>query len=161
MEYWKVIPDYDGKYLASNFGNIKNKITGNILSQFNDKDGYKMVSINSKPKRVHRLVASAFLGNFPDLQINHKDGVKSNNNIINLEWCTCKENNIHRCRVLGYKGTPHHCQKVLCVETGIVYNSIHEASRLLNLKRSNINNAIHHKHRTLSTGGFHWKLVGS
>lgn len=62
--------------------------------------GYHQISlsINKKQKsyRVHRLVALTFLEN-PDNkpQVNHKDGIKSNNLLDNLEWATALENNVH------------------------------------------------------------------
>ena len=61
---------------------------------------------NGKEKRfkVHRLVAEAFIPNPKHLpQINHKDGNVKNNNVDNLEWCTCQDNLLHSFRVLKRK----------------------------------------------------------
>lgn len=110
-EIWKDIPGYEGLYIVSNLGNIKSlskKIsTGNgwyiskekILSPGLDNNGYPLVVLAKDRKytsiRVHRIVATTFLGVKPKLVCNHKDGNKSNNHICNLEWVTSRENNMH------------------------------------------------------------------
>ncbi len=59
--------------------------------------GYMAVSLDKrKPARVHRLVAEHFLENPNSLsQVNHKNGIKSDNRLENLEWCTCSHNHKH------------------------------------------------------------------
>lgn len=73
-----------------------------------DGKGYLFVSLSKDGKRylkkVHRLVAQAFIPNpFRKPQINHKNGDKTNNGIDNLEWVTNAENMLHAYRVLGRK----------------------------------------------------------
>lgn len=110
-EVWKDIPDYEGYYQASNLGNIRSldrevlnngtyyTVKGKILSQSTHyKNGYKsvMFTVDSKQKRllVHRLVMFAFNGN-NNLDVNHRNGDKSDNRLSNLEWCTKSENTNH------------------------------------------------------------------
>lgn len=73
-----------------------------------DKDGYLEVGMYKDGKRyfrrAHRVVAEAFIPNPKHLpQINHKDGNVKNNNVDNLEWCTCQDNLLHSFRVLKRK----------------------------------------------------------
>lgn len=104
-EIWKEIPNTT--YFISNFGNIKNKF-GKKLKPSYDKDGYLEVKlhINKIPvhKKMHRLVAQAFLNNYSEeLQVNHLNGKKDCNIYTNLEMCTNSENVLHSCYVLGNK----------------------------------------------------------
>lgn len=104
-EVWKVIDATLGRYEVSNKGRIKKD--GKICRVGQNK-GYMQVSIafifGTRTIAVHRLVIAYFSEvpiNYNKLQINHKDGNKSNNCIDNLEWCTPKENQQHRINVLG------------------------------------------------------------
>lgn len=70
-----------------------------VLKARNNGRGYWNVNRNNKTFYVHRLVAEAFLGGpQPDLEVNHKDGNKSNNHWSNLEWVTQESNRAHAVR---------------------------------------------------------------
>jgi hypothetical protein len=91
---WKKISD---EYDVSIDGKIRNSKTNRILKQYRDKGGYQTLGlrINNVRKKyyVHRLVAEAFIPNYSkNLQVNHIDGVKHNNNVSNLEYVTSYEN---------------------------------------------------------------------
>lgn len=112
MEQWKSVDGYNGLYEVSNFGNVRSlgrKIElpnggvywkpKKILKQNTDKYGYKYVGLTDlsgrmKSKKVHRLVAIAFIENVNNYQqVNHIDEDKANNHADNLEWCTPDYNN--------------------------------------------------------------------
>lgn len=96
-EIWKDIKGYEGIYQVSNFGRIRNIVTGKPIKLIRLKNGYFQVNlcVNGKPKPfyVHRLVAIAFIPNPNNYKyVNHKDENPANNCASNLEWCTHKYN---------------------------------------------------------------------
>ena len=111
-EEWKLIPESDGKYLVSNLGRVKPVRTSQtpLKPYIGKNNGYPTVKIYGKNKiyrrTVHRLVALAFIPNPENKKtVNHKDGVRTNNVITNLEWATYSENKLHSFRELGLKGS--------------------------------------------------------
>ena len=109
-EIWKSIKGYEGHYFVSNLGSVKtNNHYGSgkdaILKPAKDNKGYLRVSLTKdkilKTYKVHRLVALAFIENPNNKpQVNHKNGIKTDNRIDNLEWCTNTEN-VHHAINLG------------------------------------------------------------
>lgn len=91
-EQWRKIKDHP-HYLVSNKGNVYSEYKGGLLKQMKDAYGYSQVNLNRRSKKVHRLVAEAFIPNPDKLpEVNHKDEDKNNNQVDNLEWCTSKYN---------------------------------------------------------------------
>lgn len=108
-EKWVEIPGFNGRYLASDLGEIKSvdwNITptkvkkGRILKPVSDTHGYCQVTLvndRKKPYLIHRLIMISFTGE-PSLDkphVNHINGVKSDNRLCNLEWCNRSYNCKH------------------------------------------------------------------
>jgi hypothetical protein len=102
VEEWKDIVGYENRYKISTLGRVYLKTKDRVCNLRNHNKGYKYISLygNDKSEKrflVHRLVAMAFIENSSIDRncVNHKDGVKTNNSVDNLEWCTRSENNKH------------------------------------------------------------------
>lgn len=95
-EKWKQLT-YPG-YFVSSFGNILSSKRWKIIRNLSSTNGYLRVNLGNKNRGllVHRLVAIAFLG-VPKtkMEVNHKDGNRSNNMVENLEWVTRAQNHFH------------------------------------------------------------------
>jgi hypothetical protein len=100
-EIWKDVAGFDGYYRVSNLGRVKSfhQKKERIVSQATSKKGYKRVYLSLKCVKammVHRVVAIAFLPNpLNKSQVNHINGIKTDNRVDNLEWSTPLENNRH------------------------------------------------------------------
>jgi hypothetical protein len=117
-EIWKTVIDFNN-YEVSNIGNVRKKeceitYSNGVKTLYKEKllkgeitkDGYIRVTLSQnnvqKRQSVHRLVADLFIPKDARRKIvNHIDGVKDNNHVDNLEWCTTSENEIHSYSVLG------------------------------------------------------------
>lgn len=104
-EIWRPVVGAEGFYSVSDLGRVRREISfmckkPRLLKLSLNCQGYISVSIHFnhiyKFSKVHRLVAIAFLPN-PESKpcVNHKDGIKTNNRVSNLEFVTYKENTQH------------------------------------------------------------------
>jgi hypothetical protein len=151
---------------VSNDGQIRNDKTGKIKAKNKDSKGYYSESLykdgKAVTKKVHRLVAEAFIPN-PDSKpcVNHIDGNKLNNSVDNLEWVTHSENMRHAFdtglakphSVGGMRGkkNPNGGRKgkpILCITNNIEYPNVAAASRDLGIPDSSIFDCLYGKART-------------
>lgn len=101
-EIWKDVAGYDGLYQISSIGRFRSFAKKKTVTKYGikNKDGYYVTSMMKKGIRhivtIHRLVAIHFIPNPENKQcINHKNGIKTDNRVENLEWCTTQENTEH------------------------------------------------------------------
>lgn len=180
-EEWRDITGYEGIYKVSNMGRVLSleRLVWNgkgyktepqkILKQGRNHKGYPIVYLSKDAKQktisVHRLMAKAFIPNpLNKPQVNHIDGVKTNNIVSNLEWCTNQENQEHAVLLKLNDHTKYDSGKpkraVLKVDqiTGEVlgrYGSIAEASRAIGHRsKSNIGTCCRGLKK--SVGGYKW-----
>lgn len=178
MELWKDIPNFEGLYQASTKGNIRSLYTNKILKQEISKNGYCKVMLCKDKKRkllsVHRLIAMTYLDNYSEnLQANHIDGNKQNNDLNNLEMVTCQENIQHSFKnnlQVAKTGKEHPLYKKYGVlnktskkvnqydlEGNYIetWDSIMDVERKLGINNSNISRCCNGYKN--SAGGFKWK----
>lgn len=157
-EIWKPVitdeEDYTGLYEVSNMGKIRSIKSNKILKGCKEKDGYLLVNLykNGKKKmyKVHRLVAFAFVkGYFEGAIVDHINTIKDDNRVINLKWVTYKQNNNNP------KSIQKKNKRVVCVETGQIFNSMKEAGEYVSIDSTHIVACCKGKRKIC--GGFHWE----
>lgn len=129
LEEWRDIEGYEGLYQVSNLGNVRGLdrinsygrfVCGRTLVATPSTSGYPYVTLwaHGEPYRVtvHLLVLRAFKGQAEDMQCNHINGVKTDNRLENLEWCTPSQNTRHAFRLglaTGHKGEKNGASKLV------------------------------------------------
>lgn len=143
-------------YFATEDGKIYSNRTGILkpMTIQTRKDGYQTVNVPGS-SLVHRLVASAFIGNIEGLTINHKDGNPTNNHVSNLEIVTMKENIHHAWDTgLSKKGENHGRAKYTdiqisqALETIASGETITSAAKKHGISRAYLNNVKNGRYRS-------------
>ena len=178
---WKDVVGFEGCYQVSSAGDVRSLERlnsrgyfqrGRILTPRIEGGGYKFVTLHNGEKitkfKVHRLVALHFIPN-PEKKpcVNHKNGVKTDNSVDNLEWCTYGENKSHSFQVLG---EAHWMKGKLgdqCINSKAVlqlnfdgkviakFGSAQEAFRKTGISQGNISSVCRGGRK--NAGGFLWK----
>lgn len=176
-EEWKNIIGYEGLYQVSNLGNVKKlenyvtqvDVNGNeytrffkekILKQNSKESEYKNVhlrkDLKNKTFKTHRLVAIHFIPN-PDNkpEVNHINGIKSDNRVKNLEWCTSSENSKHALKTgltkiqYGSETTNSKLTEIQVLEIRKLYETTNmtnsEIGKLFGVNQPAISKIVHRK----------------
>lgn len=172
-ETWKSIPGYPS-YEASNLGRIRSversieiinhgtkcfRLHKSFIRKTNFFNGYERLSLHNINRvrdieLVHRLVAFAWIPN-PEGKpfINHKNGIRSDNRVKNLEWCTSLENTKHAIEN-GLKKMPKdHCgtvltdEQVLCIRSLSGHIPQREMGWFFGVSQNHISRIIRKKYR--------------
>lgn len=102
LEMWLPVVGFEANYEVSNQGRVRSSRSGLVRKTRLDKDGYELVDLcaNAKysTKRVHRLVAEAFLGGSHLPEVDHVDGNRANNSVDNLRWASVSVNRANNSR---------------------------------------------------------------
>ena len=187
-EIWKWIDGYENMYQVSNIGHVRsvdryvycevspNKLQhlfGKALKIRTDKKGYATVGLSKDGKqkvgKIHRLVAQAFIPNPLNLpQVNHIDGNKTNNNVLNLEWCDNSYNQKHAWahglqpsyEESNGRGRPAKAVAMLDLNTGEVlrtFDTLASVKRETGINQFNVRSVcVGDRHHA---GGYGWKFI--
>lgn len=176
-EVWKNIHWYEWRYQISNLWKVKSlkwkeKILSNNSSRYVKVNLYK--NKTNKILSVHRLVADNFLWEQKGMEVNHKNWIKTDNRVENIERVTRSDNLKHSYRILKrwwnflsnhpikWKfWSKNHLSKSICqydLKGNLLkkWGSIVEASSSLWIKHSSISNCLNNK--TNTSGGYFWRF---
>ena len=186
-EIWLPIEGYADNFEVSNVGRVRSRKRKNVIEEqyitlYYDNYKYVMCVLfeplvkGIKRKRwlvkIHRLVAKAFITNSDNKPfVNHINGIKSDNRVENLEWCTATENIRHSYDILKRKPTnlgrfgSEHNQAKQIVQISPegdlvkVWDSIIEAANYFNISAGSISSCLTGNGSQTQVAGFNFKYV--
>jgi len=148
-------------YAITEDGQVWSEKSHKFIKPYLKNTGYLAVTLYnngvSYECMIHRLVAENYLQNINNFPcVNHKDEIKTNNHVSNLEWCTIQYNTNYSAHKKG-QASSHAGRPVLCVETNISYKSVREAEYQTGINHSGIHKVCSGKR--ITAGGYHWKFT--
>lgn len=185
LKFWKPVMGYEGLYEISNYGELKSLdkwvdiglgrrqfVKGKIRTAAKASNGYRMTTLSkegiNKTVTIHSLVAMHFIKNpWKKPIVNHRNTIKTDNYIGNLEWATYSENILHaykyklrRAPSAGKYGKDHHrsraiIQLTLTGENIREWDSISDAARELGIRGNGVQAVCAGKEKVFK--GFIWK----
>lgn len=169
MELWKDIKGYEGLYQVSNLGRVKSlkynqQNFEKVLKPNIHKNGYAFCILKGKGKSIHRLVAEAFIPNVQNKPtVNHKNGIKTDNRVENLEWSTYGENLKHAYKTNLKTSTSNHLKKGIdqySKDGAFIkhWESTKDIERELNINHASISGCCLHRKHYNTAGGYRWEF---
>lgn len=148
-EVFVEVPGFEA-YLVSNYGNVYSTKSNKVLAVRVSHKYYSRVSLlregKAYDKRVHRLVAEAFIPNpLNKPEVNHINGIRNDNRVVNLEWVTSDENTTHKVNILvtgdSFQGVKNGNSKlsvedILAIRGSVLRNV--DLSKIYNVSASHI-----------------------
>lgn len=169
MEEWRDIPTFEGLYQVSSLGRIKRlsmikksrskmgrtfyrTLPERITKGRRDKDGYLTITISNLENRqraykIHRLVAMAFIPNPQNLpQINHINGIRDDNRVVNLEWCDARYNQYHAHHLSPLTKSYYNQKSVIVYNSQIkpirIFSTLSKAAKWLGITKQALRHRI-------------------
>lgn len=168
MRVWVEVDGFPS-YEVSNYGEIRNINTGHILQQVPDRYGYLRVSLgNVDNVYVHRVVCENFYGppRYGLDHVNHIDGDRQNNHVLNLEWCSPSENirwGVMKGTINPIKGLikarEANLKPVRIVELNKTFSCVKDCAEFLGVPPTNVSRCLVGKRKGQKLHGYHIEFV--
>lgn len=168
MELWIDAAGFPS-YEVSTWGNVRNRKTGKVLKQYLDRYGYLRLSLGSVDNvSAHRLICESFYGPAPEpnSQVDHINGNRQDNRVLNLQWCSPSENIRWAVRRGGIDPTiglrraaEVNPKRVVIVELGLEFPSVKDCAEYLGVASTNVSRVLAGNRKGQALHGYHIAYV--